>query len=377
MDQNKKKRGGYYPPLRPHLAIVGSHPDTRELAPYDDPTFEIWLFNEAPQKPEVYKRWDASLQIHRPEVYTSLENWVNKNHWAWLQQDHGSGLHGRKRIFMSEIDPRVPNSVKYPLEEVLAMVPYHYLRSSPAMALALAIYLGYQEIQLYGSDLTSGSEYAYQSTNYAFWIGFAHGRGINLDLRCWQSEFNQPIYGYEGEAQIDKGFFEGRFIENETAWKKNEKTLAQIKNKLDEALLAANYQKVAQLSTEIELAAMASGETSGAMAEAERYKKRTDPISRQEFERVSAQAQIDGEKQRKNWYHAGGKYEYVFNVWKQSGRIDALQQLRIFLQEKLQYTYDTGARLGIFHENCLYINEFDKRVTALGGRRALSQLGKT
>jgi hypothetical protein len=140
------------PPLK-SLAIVGSHPDTRELAPYQSSGFDIWLFNEAAMKPEVYRRWDALLQIHKPEVYASENNWVNKDHWTWLQQDHG------KVIWMQDVDPRVPNSRKYPLDEILKLTPFHYLRSTPAMALALGIYLGYTDIWLYGSELSSNTEY--------------------------------------------------------------------------------------------------------------------------------------------------------------------------------------------------------------------------
>ena len=111
------------------LAIVGSHPDTRELAPYQDDSYEVWLFNEAPQKPEVYPRWDKSFQMHKPEVYASEHNWVNQDHWNWLQQDHGD-----KTIWMIERDERVPNSQRYPIEEVRKLVPYKYLRSTPALA---------------------------------------------------------------------------------------------------------------------------------------------------------------------------------------------------------------------------------------------------
>ena len=99
------------------LAIVGSHPTTRELAPYDDPRFDILLFNEAAQKPEVYKRWDMLLQIHLPEVYRSEHNWVNKDHWKWLQEKHG------KPIYMQHVDPDVPDSVEYPLDGILKLYP--------------------------------------------------------------------------------------------------------------------------------------------------------------------------------------------------------------------------------------------------------------
>jgi hypothetical protein len=354
------------------LAIVGSHPATRHLAPYDDPSFEIWLFNESAMKPEVYKRWDSVLQIHKEEVYASLTNWVNKDHWAWLQEDHGPD----KRIFMQDADLRVPNSVRYPLEDVLALVPYHYLRSSPAIALALAIYLGYQEIWLYGSELTSNTEYGYQACNYAFWIGFAHGRGIDLHLECWHSEFyEQPLYGYEGEPQLDREYFIARVSEHGQAARHNEKALVQAKSKLEDAMLKSDFEKTGSLSLEVEEAAMVTGESVGALSEAERYAARTDMISRQEFERVSAQAQIAGDKSQKDTAHSGGKCEYVWNVWKQTGNIQALQQLRLFLTEKTDRAYETGRQLGIFRENLMYMGEYDKRVTALGGERARIAVG--
>ncbi len=359
---------------KPALAIVGSHSATRELAPYDDPRFEIWLFNEAAQKTEVYRRWDALLQLHKPEVYSSAENWVNKDHWQWLQQDHGDGLHGRKRIFMIDVDPHVPNSVKYPLEDVLSLVPYRYLRSSPAEALALAIHLGYKEIWLYGSELSSNTEYAYQAINYAFWIGFAHGRGIDLHLECWQSEFNQPLYGYEGETQIEKRFFEERSAEYEKAWKHNEYVVSKLQDNMENAMLKAKFDRVGELSLNVEHAAMKSGESYGIMSEARRYLARTDMISRQEFERVSAKAQLDGEKLHQDVFHCGGKCEYVWNIWRQTGRLEALNQLRTFLKEKTKLAYDAGIQLGVFRENLMYMDEYDKRVTALGGQRAVRQV---
>ena len=358
-----------FPPLR-SLAIVGSHPDSRENAPFDDPNFEILLFNEAPQKTEIYKRWDTCLQIHLPEVYTSETNWVNKDHWKWLQQDHGPD----KRIFMQEVDPRVPNSVRYPLEGVLSLVPYKYLRSSPAMALALAIYLGYKDIRLYGSDLSSNTEYHYQAINYAFWIGFAHGYGVNLDMQCWRSEFfTQPIYGYEGELQLDSDHFLSMVNEHRIVHKMKNKGFEKLKEKLKRAMLESKYDKVGEISLDLENSAIATGESFGAMSEAKRYSERTDHISRQEFERVSAQAQLDGEATEKLMNHEAGKCEYVWNVWKQTGRLEALQQLRAFMDKKTELAFETGKHLGIFRENLAYMNEYDARVTAAGGSRAVAQ----
>ena len=354
------------------LAIVGSHPLTRDNAPYNDPEYEIWLFNEAPQRPEVYKSWDQSFQMHKPDVYTSLDNWVNKDHWEWLQKDHGD-----KTIWMMERDERVPNSKKYPLDEVLSLVPYKYLRSTPAMAVALAVYLGYSEISLYGSELSSNTEYGYQAVNYAFWIGFAHGYGVDLHMECWQSEFNQPIYGYEGELQIPVDFFELRIQDLETITRSKMKSMKRIEQKMNEAILKGNADRVGGLSVNLESMAGIAGEGVGALSEARRYAARTNPISRQEFERRSAQARSDGEKSKERQLHEAGKCEYVWNVWKQTGDIKALQQFRKFLHDKTIYAHETGKYLGIFRENAQYMNNYDELVIAAGGQRAVSQVERS
>ncbi|MHC4334134.1 MAG: hypothetical protein ACYSUV_10345, partial [Planctomycetota bacterium] len=96
-------------------------------------------------------------------------------------------------------------------------------------------------------------------------------------------------------------------------------------------------------------------------------------ISRQEFERVSAQAQIDGEEHEKNMNHAAGKCEYVWNAWMQSGALQAKDQFRTFLKEKNDHAWEMGKSLGVFRENLALMNEYDARVTAAGGTRAVAQ----
>lgn len=352
------------PPLN-SLAIVGSHPATRELAPYESNSFDIWLFNEAPQKPEVYKRWTASFQMHLPEVYSSVHNWVNKDHWNWLQQDHGDNT-----IWMQERDERVPNSKKFPLDEVLALVGMPYLRSTPAMALALGIYLGYTDIWLYGSELTSSTEYTYQAINYAFWIGFAKGRGVDLHLECWHAEFyDQPIYGYDGELQLPQKYFETRVAEIITEHAGQEDALKKAKRKLEKALDGADFEKTGELSLIVERLAHKVGEMHGARDEAQRYAAYTSPISRQEFERVSATAQRDGPAAESLVDHIGGKSEYVWNVWQQTGNVQAKYQLKTFLADKEDAAFSAGKLAGVFAENLRYCSEYDQRVTSAIGKK--------
>lgn len=349
------------------LAIVGSHPWGLNLVPWDDPTVEIMLFNEAPLKPEKYPRWDSCLQIHGPEVYAQDNNWVNPDYWPWLQQPHG------KPIWMQEVDPRVPDSVKYPLDEILAMIPYRYLRSSPAMALALGIYLGYDRIELYGSELSSNTEYAYQATNYAFWIGFAHGRGIDVQLKCWLNEFYQEIYGYEGELQLSREYFTERLAEHESINATNSAAYEKAQRKLEDALFCNEIQQVADLIETVEGVAQKAGEALGCLEEARYYMERENMISRQEFERRSAQAQIDGDKKRTEKDRAAGVAEYLWNVWRMTGQLKARDQLRVFLGKQIDLAHEVGKLYGVYRENLNYMTEYDARLQAAGGKRALGR----
>lgn len=356
--------------MRPHtrpLAIVGSHPNGIKKVPWGDSNVEIWLFNEAPMKPGKYPRWDALLQIHTQEVYTSTQNWVNSGYWEWLQQDHG------KTIFLQHADLRVPNSVEYPLDKILEMIPYRYLRSSPAMALALAIYLGYQDVSLYGVELASNTEYAYQATNFAFWIGFAHGKGIDLHLECWEQEFNQRIYGYEGELQLGKDHFQERAAELDQAIFEKRNTAQQLESKLDDAILAGNAQKVADLSLTMDRFFVNSGTADSIKEEAVRYANRNDIISRQEFERRAAEAQRDGDKLRTQRDHLNGIVEYTWNAWNSTRSSESLKSFKHFLDQRNATAYSMGKMLGKFQENIAYMKAYDDRLTAAGGIRALGR----
>lgn len=349
------------------LAIVGTHPDTRDLAPFNDPTYDIWVFNEAPQA-DWCKRWDACFQMHKPEVYTSPDNMVRADHWDWLQQNHGGRV-----IWMQERDDRVPNSERYPLDLVTIgfpdMLKWFDLSASYAMALALA--LGYKEIAIYGMDLVSNTEYTYQLGNWRFWVGVAIGRGVTLDFHCEAGDFgNGHLYGYDGETQIERSYFESRAAELNTAWLAQDKELKTAKAKLFDCINGGKrYDKLPELAMQCAEVALSVGQTAGALAEAEKYARRDDPISRQQFERTSAAALIDAEDKRQLMYVIMGKIEYVWNIMMQTNNFEAVKQMRIFAQSYIDAAYHTGASMGIGRENGNYMNEVDALWTAHSGKK--------
>lgn len=353
------------------LAIVGTHTRTRDQAPWDDPEFEIWVFNEAPQA-DWCKRWDVDFQLHNREVYESPKNFVRGDHWEWLQQAHG------KTIYMQEVDRRVPDSKRYPYEEIFATVPgadLGWFKSTPAYALALALYMGYEHIDFYGVDMRSNTEYGYQLPNFQFWIGIAKGMGIHTDVLSNEEFFTGSLYAYQGEVQIQRDYFQDRAAEIKPALNSANWEVEKIKNRIQEALNESKFSKVSELVGLLQTANLHAGEAKGALDEAERYAAREDPIPRQEFERKMAQSQKDGEQAREEMWKHSGESTYVWNVWRQTGNPVAKNQLVKFVTDQMTAALNCGYQLGKHHENARYMDRIDELITAAGGARTLAALG--
>jgi hypothetical protein len=185
------------------VAIVGGG-KTRKLAPWSDLRWEIWTLNEAAGKSK--QRSEVVFQMHDPGIYKNPNNQTDPNHWTWLKQLHDN------KIYMQKVDPEVPNSIEYPFKDIVKdlmgnvlqkglndreLKPVELFTFSGVYALALAIYLKYDRIRLYGMDMTHTEEYRYQRESYAFWVGYAGGKGIDLEIYGAESIFNRPLYGYD------------------------------------------------------------------------------------------------------------------------------------------------------------------------------------
>jgi len=70
-----------------------------------------------------------------------------------------------------------------------------YLSSTIAYELALAIHEGFAEIHIYGVDLNTESEYAWQKPGVEYLIGVAVGRGIKVVIPDNCALLKAPLYG--------------------------------------------------------------------------------------------------------------------------------------------------------------------------------------
>lgn len=346
------------------VAIVGTGTETRDLAPWNDPEFDIWVFNEAGSS-EWCKRFDAVFQMHKPDIYKG-HNTKDPNHWQWLQEKRG------KPIYMQEFDPEVPDSVIYPLEDAKGLAEHSYLSSTVTYAIALALLQGRPEIHIYGIEL-SMTEYQYQAECIRFWVGLAIGKlgPGNIGLHSARHLFEAPLYGYEGSFSFGKEYFQDRATKLNNEWIAFEKNALNIKKAIDKVIERDEYAKLSDLVQKFQLALQDTGCAAGALAEAERYAEFGDRgADRGGFEFQAATAQRDGELKRIEMFTKVGLIEYFGQVWAQySQDTRAKDQLVKLITEYGKLAEAYGAFLGMYRENISYIQKYDAMVQANGGMK--------
>ena len=224
-------------PARKKIAVCGFAASSRNLAPFDDPEWEVWGLNQLYRHIPRASRW---FDIHA--------NWRDDNvpgtdHPAWLQQ---CGI----PVYMSGHEPSIPTSVQYPLARVIERVAgVDYFTSTVAFMVALSIYefdrqvdaevedlrrradgtpgsddetaareardvvrdpvrfrawlsarYAERELGIFGIDLIVGTEYDWQKSCVEYLLGVAHARGITVRLPEQCALLKQRWrYGYETE----------------------------------------------------------------------------------------------------------------------------------------------------------------------------------
>lgn len=347
------------------LALVGTGTLTREQAPFGDESFDIWTFNEAGQSAWCL-RWDAIFQLHPEEIYTG-HNTKNPKHWEWLQERHARADGTLKPIYMQTADPRVPNAVAYPLAEARALVPFKYLTASVCYALALARMQGYEQIDVYGVEM-SRSEYEYQASCWRFWVGYMLGAGVKVTLHSSAQLFEGLLYGYEGNFAFGAEYFKERAALLERDWNLKQAHVKALRNDIAREMKLCKAQQAQASIKAFHEQMVEVGTLAGALAEAERYAAFGERFTdRGGFEYAAAMGQREGEKERVLYLMKLGQVEYVWNAWVQS-KFDprAGQQLHEFVNALGVLAETVGAHLGKYKENIEYVQVFDDHARAIG-----------
>lgn len=170
------------------LAIVGFAPNW-DKAPFEDTDFEIWGLNE------LYKyfgnhekaRADRWFEIHNRKTPTKSV----PEHTEWIKKCP-------MPVYMHEHYDDTPNSLPYPLKEVLQFVQdkgltldtitdgqvvsiqNKYATNSITWMILLGWMEGFKEIHIYGVDLACKEEYLYQRPNLEYYIGAMQRDGVKV-----------------------------------------------------------------------------------------------------------------------------------------------------------------------------------------------------
>jgi len=147
------------------IAIVGSAPSSRDLAPFDDDTWDIWALNYGYN---YQKRWDTYFELHNLDLLPSqhIERLALLKCPLYIQTPH----------------KRLPNAKLYPLQKVIDYFNTSYYTNSIAYMLALAIMEEPEEIGIYGVDMAVSPEYRAQRPSCELFIGIAQGKGIKVTM---------------------------------------------------------------------------------------------------------------------------------------------------------------------------------------------------
>lgn len=168
------------------IALIGTAPSSRMLAPFADPSWKIWACS--PGNMGALPRVDLWFEIHGNLLWPEHKSY-GEPYIEWLKKQTFP-------IYMQD-NTLVPNATPFPKQEMVEKFGKGFFTSSFAWMMAKAISDGATEIALFGIDMASRDEYILQRPGFFFFRYLAEQRGIKV----WapnESDIMQPpgLYGF-------------------------------------------------------------------------------------------------------------------------------------------------------------------------------------
>lgn len=167
------------------IAVCGSAPSSRLLAPFNDPSWEIWACS--PQNYD-YPRVDAWFEVHSLDRKYVPEN-----------EPYYTKLRAHPRVYLSAPDPRLPDGIVIDPKPLLERFGDYFFTSSLAWMMASAIVQKPEIIGVWGVDMSASDElYSGQRAGMHYFMQMASNAGIQLMLppQCDLAEA-PPLYGWK------------------------------------------------------------------------------------------------------------------------------------------------------------------------------------
>lgn len=226
------------PPKR--VAIVGFSDQSRDQAPFADPSFEIWSLGSHMQRvPRLTRGFefhsDSFLQRVHGEKWPEFQAFL-KRMTVPLYRQEGQPYEGP---WERGIEVAYPSAIRYPIERATKAAfgiedPFGERKplwtNSVQYMLVLAALEGFQEVHLYGVDMAHRLEYVLQRHGVTFILGLMMGRGINVHLpeNCALLH-SDHVYAYqEDPAEVLEEAAQHLMRQRESRMSQHADTLAKL-----------------------------------------------------------------------------------------------------------------------------------------------------
>lgn len=169
------------------IALVGTAPSSRHLAPFNDPSWQIWACS--PGNMNAVPRADIWFELHSNLLWPENQHY-GAPYLEWLKQQ-------KFKIYMQD-NGLVPNATPLPKDKLVARWGKYFFTSTFAWMIAMAIEEGAKEIALFGIDMASKDEYILQRSGGQYFLQEAAKLGIRVAIPH-ESDLAQPpgLYGYD------------------------------------------------------------------------------------------------------------------------------------------------------------------------------------
>jgi len=92
----------------------------------------------------------------------------------------------------------------YPIKEIIKAYKSDYFTNSISYMIAYALFIGIKRIDIYGVAMVVGSEYAIQKPSVEYWIAYARGKGVKVNVHGFTEllkSADKKLYGYNTEQK--------------------------------------------------------------------------------------------------------------------------------------------------------------------------------
>ena len=181
------------------VAIFGFDAKTRDEI-HNSKAGEVWTLNDAYNHGVPMERVTRWYEMHKMSYLitkdASYKDFLRKRHPFPIYMQEAA-----RTVFdwLSSKRMYLPSSVTYPRDKISRAIDggSMYFTSTMAYMIAHAIFENYNQIELYGIDLSYGTEYEFQKACVEYYLGIARGRGIRVIVPEESGLLSAPMYGYD------------------------------------------------------------------------------------------------------------------------------------------------------------------------------------